>query len=148
MSPSDLTALLHREIPLTKAMQLRVDSWDGCTITVSAPLAPNLNHIETAFGGSISTLGIVAGYCLVHLLCNSPDDKTLAHILIQHSATNFLRPIDTDMTAKAVCSAEAIAEFQSTLKRKRKARLELPAEVFSGKTLAATHTGHYIAVMT
>ena len=37
------------------------------TVVIEAPLAPNINHRKTVFGGSASALGILAAWSLVHL---------------------------------------------------------------------------------
>ena len=144
--PADITQILHAEIPLTRAMGLQVASWDGTSVTLSAPLAPNQNHTDTAFGGSISSLAIMAGYSLLFLLFR--DRAISTRILIQKSATEYLLPIDAEFSATATCPPPAaLAEFLETLKRKRRARLDLPSQVHSRHTLAATHTGLYVAMI-
>ena len=47
-----LQQTLHDDIPLTREMGLTVAAWDGRQLRLAAPLAPNLNHKCTAFGGS------------------------------------------------------------------------------------------------
>lgn len=146
MTPADATAHLHTEIPLTRAMQLTVTSWDGRTVTLLAPLAPNQNHADTAFGGSISTAGIMAGFVLLHLLFNDRDIST--RVLIQKSSTDFLRPIDTDFISTASAPPpEKLEEFLGTIRRKRRSRIELASEVRSNNALCATHTGLFVAML-
>jgi thioesterase domain-containing protein len=141
-----LTAYLHEEFPLTRAMQVSVAAWDHQTLTLKAPLAPNINHAETAFGGSISTLGILAGYTLLHLALE--DQKISNRILIQKSSTDFLLPIDTAMTAVATLpAASSLEEFLTTLRKKRRARITLTSEIRANQTPAATHTGLYVAML-
>jgi thioesterase domain-containing protein len=146
VSIADVTALLHLEIPLTRAMGFSISEWDGRTVTLAAPLANNQNHADTAFGGSISSMGILAGYSLLYLLLREQSLST--RILIQKSSTTFTRPVDTDIVATACRPpADALAEFFELLRRKRKARLELESKILSGKTLAATHIGLYVAMI-
>src|SRR4051794_1861633 len=99
VSLPEVTTFLHHEIPIIRAMGIQLVGWDGVTVTVAAPLAPNQNHADTAFGGSIATVGIVAGYSLLHLIFLERQLST--RILIQKSSTEYLRPIDEDMTALA-----------------------------------------------
>ncbi len=56
MTPSELQTYLHTHIPLSKAMEVEVVQATPDIIELRAPLAPNINHRGTAFGGSISTL--------------------------------------------------------------------------------------------
>ena len=48
-------------------MQVAVVSAAADAVTLSAPLAPNINHRSTAFGGSVSTLAILSAWSLVNL---------------------------------------------------------------------------------
>ena len=56
MTPSELQRYLHEHIPLTAAMEVKVVSCGPDAAHLSAPLAPNINHRDTAFGGSASAL--------------------------------------------------------------------------------------------
>ena len=62
----DLEHYLHEHIPLSRAMQAQVLAASTEGITLGAPLAPNINHRETVFGGSASALAILAAWALVH----------------------------------------------------------------------------------
>src|ERR1700761_7953323 len=144
-TPADVTALLRSEIPLTRAMGFSITGWDGTSVTLTAPLALNQNHADTAFGGSISSMGILAGYSLLYMLLL--ERKFSTRILIQKSETEFLRPIDSDMIASARSpEPAALEEFLDTLSRKRRSRLSVESLVLSGTILAATHRGLYIAM--
>jgi thioesterase domain-containing protein len=146
-SPLDpINAYLRTELPLTHAMGIAVTSWDGHTVTLTAPLAPNMNHADTAFGGSIAALGILAGYTLLFLAMR--DRQISNRLLIQKSEVDFLRPIDTELRATATApDSPTLDTFLETLRRKRRARISLPSSIFTGQLLAATHTGLYIAFL-
>ncbi|MGK7937166.1 MAG: YiiD C-terminal domain-containing protein [Xenococcaceae cyanobacterium] len=58
---------LHEHIPISQVMAVSVDSLDESRVILSAPLAPNINHRNTAFGGSISTLAILSAWTFVHV---------------------------------------------------------------------------------
>ena len=51
-----------REIPLARAMALTVAGYDGATLALAAPLAPNGNDKGCAFGGSLASLMTLAGW--------------------------------------------------------------------------------------
>jgi thioesterase domain-containing protein len=145
-TPSDLTRILHQEIPLTRAMGLVATCWDGQSVTLTAPLEPNQNHTDTAFGGSIASLAVLAGYSLLFLMFKDREMST--RILVQKSTTDYLLPIEAEFSATATCPPAAELEaFIETLKRKRRARMELTTRVMSRHMVAATHTGLYVAMV-
>jgi thioesterase domain-containing protein len=39
--------LLHARIPITRAMGVKVEDYDGERLVLSAPLAANVNHLGT-----------------------------------------------------------------------------------------------------
>ena len=142
---AEITELLHKELPLTHAMGAELTAWDGATVQLTAPLAPNVNHTATAFGGSIASLAILAGYTTLFLLLR--DRSIPAHLLIQKSAIDFLRPIDTTFTATATLPAPAeLDAFLTTLQQKRRSRITMDSRILANDTLAATHTGLYVAI--
>jgi thioesterase domain-containing protein len=144
MPLSPFTAHLHEQFPLAKYMQVKVESWENSTLRITAPLAPNVNHSDTAFGGSISTLGILAGYTLIYIALK--ERQISNRIMIQNSNTDYRRPIDADLTAVATLPAgEVLEEFLEGLRRKRRARLSVEAQILSDKVPAAVHTGIYLA---
>ncbi len=51
----------HDQIPLTRAMGLRVVACDQNQFVVEAPVSLNSNHLQTAFGGSINAVATLAG---------------------------------------------------------------------------------------
>lgn len=129
MPLSPFTAHLHEQFPLAKYMQVQVAAWENQTLRLTAPLAPNVNHSDTAFGGSISTLGILAGYTLIYIALK--ERQISNRIMIQSSHTDFRRPIDADLTATATLpAAEQLEEFLNGLQRKRRARLSVEAQIF------------------
>lgn len=69
MSPGKLQQYLHDHIPLSKAMQITVERISPESVTLSAPLAPNINHRDTLFGGSASTAAILAAWSFCATPC-------------------------------------------------------------------------------
>ena len=47
-------------MPLSQAMQVTVVEASFQQVVLTAPLAPNINHRETVFGGSASAVAILA----------------------------------------------------------------------------------------
>ena len=48
-----LESILHRDIPLTRDMGLKVLDWQGRRLRLFLPLEANVNHKSTMFGGSL-----------------------------------------------------------------------------------------------
>src|SRR2546423_4037907 len=88
---------LHEQIPITRAMGLRVVGNDENGFTVEAPVALNSNHLRTAFGGSINAVATLAGYGFLWMELND----AAAHVVVAESSIKFLRPVRE--TIRATC---------------------------------------------
>ncbi len=143
MTPEQqLEALLHEEIPLTQAMGIRASAYDGRRLELAAPLAPNINHKLTAFGGSLYSLAVLCGWGLIHVkLAEAGLHK---HIVIQESGIRYLRPVDGDMVAACRVEDAALDRFLRTLHRHDRARLELDVTVSHGGLPAVEFSGRYV----
>src|SRR3954463_7203351 len=89
---------LHEQIPITRAMGLRVVANDESGFTVEAPVALNSNHIRTAFGGSINAVATLAAYGFLWVELN----EAAAHVVVAESSIRFLRPVRE--TIRATCA--------------------------------------------
>ncbi|WP_028239141.1 thioesterase domain-containing protein [Stutzerimonas azotifigens] len=124
-----LEALLHQDIPLTRAMHLGVTHWDGRTLCLSLPLAPNVNHMSTQFGGSLYCAAVLAGWGWLHLRLREAGVSD-GHIVIQQSAIDYPLPVRSD--AEAICSApdeRAWERFLTIYRRRGRARLTLDSRI-------------------
>lgn len=139
-----LEQTLLREIPLTRAMGVTVARLDAHGLALRAPLAPNLNHKHTAFGGSLATLATLAGWGLLQFLLRNQAPVT---VVIQESSVQFLKPVTQDF--ETICpmpAAPVIEKFLHTLERKGRARLALDATIHTGDELALRFHGRFVAV--
>lgn len=142
-----MTNYLHEYIPITAHLGVRVVAFDDSAIRLRAPLAANINHRDTAFGGSIASLGILAGWALLHFSLVELD--MASRVVIQNSATDFLAPGDADFEAVATMpDAAAWERFLAMLRRKGRARIRLASELQAGDQRIAAHEGVYVAVRT
>ncbi|MCA9006393.1 MAG: YiiD C-terminal domain-containing protein [Planctomycetaceae bacterium] len=140
----EVTAYLHQHIPVTRAMQISVLPVSDGSLKLSAKLTPNLNHQETAFGGSIASLGILAGWTLIHLKLRV--DQQNYKIVIQKSEIEFLRPIEADFTAECPLPDESVwSLFHNSLQRKRRGRIALESTVKVNGQTAAVINGTFVA---
>ena len=136
---------LHDHIPLSKAMQIRVVEAGQERVRLSAPLAPNINHQSTAFGGSVSAVAILSAWTLLHLRLRDFTDPQ--RIVIQRNSMEYLLPIETDISA--TCAAPLDAEwkrFFDLLRRRGRARIDLSADVYAGEELAGRFEGSYVVL--
>ncbi len=145
MTPDEITAYLHEHMPITRSLGARVEFYDGDSVRLAAPLAPNLNHFGTAFGGSLSSLAILSGWVLLHLELRKRG--IAARLVIQRSALDFAAPVDGDFTATSVLPpAAAWNRFLATLARHRRARVTVSSTLAAASGVGGRHDGTYVAV--
>lgn len=133
----------HEQIPVTRAMGVRVKPIDKGTVAVEAPVALNYNHLRTAFGGSIHAIATLAAYGCLWLALRDPT----LHFVIAKSSIRYLRPVRE--TIRAVCTSPSEAELKrlrGTLAAKGKARIRLDVTVEEKGAVAAEFTGTFVAV--
>jgi thioesterase domain-containing protein len=145
MQAADLERYLHAQIPLSRALAVRVEDLRPEFVRLSAPLGPNLNHRQTAFGGSVASLAILAGWGW--LLARLADRTPVPRLVIQEATVEYLAPIGAAF--EAVCAAPAEAawhRFVRALDGRGRGRLELAAEVRCAGRRVATFRGLYVAI--
>ena len=122
---------IHEEIPLSRALGIKLQSWDGRTLVLSAPLAPNLNHQGTGFGGSIYAAAVTAAWGLTELALS--DLGLTGNVVVQTGSIDYLEPVSMDFFVVCRLPGGEIPErFRRSLARHGKGRLDLTAEVFCG----------------
>jgi thioesterase domain-containing protein len=142
MTPLSAEEYFHQQIPITRAMGLRVVAHDESGFTVEAPVALNSNHLRTAFGGSINAVATLAAYGLVWIELR---DQAV-HVIVAESSIRFLRPVRE--TIRAICprpGGNEWAAFQSRLTEKGKARITLRVSVVEAGETAAEFQGIFVA---
>ena len=140
-----LSQYLQDHLPLTAAMQVSVAAASPTGIELRVPLAANINHEQTAFGGSISACGILAGWGLLWVRCQSLSPAP--RLVIAHSSTRYIRPIDEDFDVRCDSPGELDwTQFEQTYHATGKARLSLRSELTAGGKIAAVHDGVYVAL--
>ncbi|MGC4043921.1 MAG: YiiD C-terminal domain-containing protein [Armatimonas sp.] len=145
MDAAWLETYLHEHIPLSAAMQARVTTLEPAGVTLEAPLAPNINHRETVFGGSIASLATLAAWSLVHTRLRSEGLES--RVVVMSSQIDYHAPATGAFLAR--CDAPNDSDwalFTRTLSRRGRARLTLTSTVSSEGVLAATLTGTFVAI--
>ena len=142
MTPQEFTEFLHREIPLTKAMELETLVFGKEFLSLAVPLAPNRNDKHTGFGGSISCLMTVCGWAMMY--ANFREEYPTGKIVVQSSQIRYLAPILSDFRAECRCmDEEAKNALRQSCKKFRKGRLKLEISCFCGETEAARMEATY-----
>jgi thioesterase domain-containing protein len=141
-----LEAVLHRDIPLTRDMRLRVLDWREQQLSLHLPLEPNVNHKSTMFGGSLYCGAVLAGWGWLHLRLKEEGIED-GHIVIQEGQISYPLPVTGD--AIAICPAPSAAvwkKFLAMYQRYGRARLTLHTRIVNAGSdeAAVTFTGQYV----
>ena len=146
LAPAVLEAYLHEKIPLTSAMGIRVLETGPSQVVLEAPLAPNVNHLGSVFGGALHALPTLACYAALWTLLR--EGGVDGHVVVKKSYAHYRAPVRG--TFRAVCMRPPpgiAAEFMDDLRRHKKARMDLESVVpgVDGKPAVEFH-GSFVAV--
>lgn len=145
MTPQDLERYLHEHIPLSRAMAASVVAATEAEVVLQAPLAPNINHRGTVFGGSASALAILAAWSLLHRRLRG--EGLDCRLVIQRNEMAYERPIPGGFTARArLAPGVDWAAFLRTLRRMGRARLSVEAELTHGHQRVGHFSGEFVAL--
>lgn len=141
-TPSPLVADLERfildGIPLARSMQLHIAAYDGQRLTMTAPLAPNINDKGCAFGGSLASLMTIACWALVEARLR--EHGADCDVFVADSTVRYLDPVWDDLRAEATIAPGADwTTFLGTLDARGRARADFTCVVpgADGKALAS-----------
>ena len=141
-----LERYLHEQIPLSAAMGVRVTIATPERVELAAPLAPNVNHNETVFGGSAAAVATLAAWGLLHLRIEGAGVR--ARLVIQRSTMEYEQPIPGAFEAICRFADEAAwGRFRATLIRRGRARLTLTAHLLYDARQAATFEGDFVGLL-
>jgi thioesterase domain-containing protein len=135
--------LFHDKIPITRALGVRVEEYDGGRLVLRAPLGENVNHLGTAFGGSLNTLAVLSCYGLLWLELREEG----CNIIISDGSIRYDRPVREDI--RAVCARpdeKALETFRRRFRQRGQARITLCATIEGGGVTAARFSGTFAAV--
>jgi thioesterase domain-containing protein len=104
------------------------------SVTLQAPLAPNINHRDTVFGGSAAAVATLAAWSLLHT-------RLLAEGL-------SVLPIAGEFTANSVLDEAQWPLFLRQLQRRGRARITVVAELLHAGQMAGRFTGDFVAINT
>jgi len=142
MNAHDLQAYLHERIPLSLAMGVAVRAAGSDGVVLYAPLAPNINHRDTVFGGSASALAILAAWSALYVRMQA--EGLHGRIVIRRNTMSYDRPIAAGFTATALPPAgDDWHKLVATLERGRPARVQLGARLECDGQAVGTLEGEF-----
>ena len=122
MDAKNLEQYVHHHIPLTQIMGVKVREATDDKIVLFAPLEPNINHMHNIFGGSATTVAILAAWCLV--FNKLALHGVAGHVVIHKNSMLYEKPIAGGFIALAQnIKPEAWEKVVNTLARHRMARI-------------------------
>ena len=142
----ELEQYLHRQIPLSLAMQVSVLEVQPQHVVMAAPLEPNINHRDTVFGGSATAVAILAAWSLVHT--RLLDAGVPSRLVIQRNTMTFAVPMTGAFTARSSLFADDARweAFVRTLARRTRARISVACELFCAGEEAGRFEGDFVAL--
>jgi len=138
-----LRATLRHEMPVTQHLGIEPAAYGGGTLTLRAPLAANVNHRGTAFGGSLNAIATLAAWGVLWLALR--EHALPGEVVIQDSSVRYLRPVAGDFTARSgPPEPEALARLLAAVRRRGRGRIGLTAEVLDAAGVAVSFAGRYV----
>jgi thioesterase domain-containing protein len=145
LTREEVERYLHDHIPISSAMGVRVVSCDSTGVRLSAPLAANINHRATVFGGSASAVAILAAWTYLYFVLKGTG--LAARLVIQSNTIDYLAPTTADFEGECLAmTPEELARFIKMLRRHGKARITVGATLICAGVKTAAFKGDYVAV--
>ena len=144
VTTKELEYYLHRNIPISQAIGVRVETASLQKVILSAPFLNNINHKKTVFGGSLHAVATLSCWSLIHIhLKQLPTFD----IVITTSSIQYLHPVTSDF--QTICELSDEGKWQrfiSALSLKEKGRISLQAKIFQNDILAVAYEGTFAAI--
>ncbi len=141
-----LEEVFHTQIPITREMGIRVAAFNGTSLTLRAPLAPNVNDKGTAFGGSLYALLVLAGWGLLHLKLR--EEGMRGDVMIHESDVTYSLPVTEGWEARcALPGDDGYARFIGALHARGRGKISLKVMIMRGERVAVSFTGSYAAII-
>lgn len=144
MSKEVLSEYIVTNIPILRSVGLDVNELLENHIKISAPLVDNKNHYGSAFGGSIATVGIVAGWAI--LTYKIKEERVPATLVIKSSHTDYIRPVKNNFHAEVTIDEEAWESLKTKFETKGKSGIEVISNIISDGEICAEQKSVYVCI--
>ncbi|MCB0385687.1 MAG: YiiD C-terminal domain-containing protein [Bdellovibrionales bacterium] len=142
---SRLFTAIHDQIPISQAMGLEELHISEEGLKLSARLLPNRNHRGTAFGGSLNSIMLLAGWAWLHQWLER--EKVAAYVVVRDCATRFYSAIAKDFVVEVESPpVEVEARFLRTWQKRGIAQLPLLIRSYGDKRVAVVMKAQFAAV--
>jgi thioesterase domain-containing protein len=143
MKKNEFQVFIEKKIPLLKKMGAKIEVIGADKTVLSAPYAPNINHLGTVFGGSIVSLQAVASW--VWFLSLLDKHNLTGELVAKSVSTKFILPVRSDF--KVVThgvSKTQVGRIVKALKEKKKTRATIMAKVICKNKVCAEFSGQFV----
>jgi thioesterase domain-containing protein len=145
MNGEALDNFIAKYLPTAQHMQISVESYDGCSLRLHAPLAPSINDKLTAFGGSIYVVAVMACWGMVYMRC--VDYGLDPDIVVAEASIEYLKPVTGDIVASSLVSDEKNWDnFFHRFEERGKAKMDLSSEIIVNGEVAVRFKGLYAII--
>lgn len=123
-------------LPITQFMGLEVESYNGDTLILTAPLEPNINDKQTAFGGSLYNAAVMACWGMVYL--KTQEKNIDCNQVVAEGSVKYIAPVTGRL--RAICHApsdEALNDFFDSFDEKGRAKISLDAVIYDDINMMA-----------
>jgi thioesterase domain-containing protein len=134
LSPKQVSETLKSffldHLPITQFMGLEVESYDGDTLILTAPLEPNINDKQTAFGGSLYNAAVMACWGMIYLKTQEKDIE--CNQVVAEGSMKYIAPVSGRI--RAICHApseEELTAFFEQFDLKGRAKMTLKAAIYN-----------------
>lgn len=144
MTTKELEKKLHNQIPLTKYMQINIDSLDNENLITTAPLDPNINDKGTGFAGSLSTLVTISAWSACFLEVSKLGFNN-AMIAIIKSDTAYKIPVTKKLNCvTSMPTRVQIETLEKKLKAKGSASIKIKSQILEDDNVCVEFEGIYV----
>ncbi len=145
MNKTEFENYLHDHIPVTKSMGFTVEEYSLGRIRIKAPYKENINHRLSVFGGSISSILIMAGWAYVRKLMERIDPDCI--IVIHKNTVNYHLPIISSFTAEVKrVNKRQVDTFIEMYEKYGKARISIESEIDGNNHVLADFKGTFVVL--
>ena len=138
----ELTATWHSEIPIVAAMGVTVESYDGRSLTVRAPMQPNRNVHGTTFAGSLYSACVLTGWGAVWLALRERGLEGV--IYAAESAVQYRKAVAGDFVCRCATDGESLDSGLEKFKESGRASFDLACTIDHDGKRAVAFTARYV----
>lgn len=139
-----INQFIAEQLPAMAAIGAEVESFDSKQLVLKAPLALNHNGRGIAFGASIYSIAMMAGFATMYVACRQYFDNP--NILLRDGQIRYRAPCNEDII-RATCrnpDEKQWEGFFAHYEKTGKTTLSLTSKIMSGGEMAAYFDGVFV----